>query len=62
MAILKEEDIIIIKKHTANVNYGKIILDFQNGVLIKVEHQDAELTRAGLVKRGKRWKGGTDEK
>lgn len=53
MAILKEEDFILIKKHAANVNYGKVILDFQNGALIKVEHQDAELTRAGLVKRGK---------
>lgn len=53
MAILNTEDIIIIKKHATNVNYGKIILDFQNGVLIKVEHQDAELTRAGLTKRGK---------
>ncbi len=53
MAILREEDFIIIKKHTANVNYGKVILDFQNGVLIKIEHQDAELTRVGLVKRGK---------
>ena len=57
MAILKEEDIIVIKKHAANVNYGKVILDFRNGVLIKVEHQDAELTRAGLTKRGNRVEG-----
>ena len=57
MALLKEEDIILIKKHAINVNYGKVILDFKNGILIKIEHQDAELTRAGLVKRGKRVEG-----
>jgi len=62
MALLKEEDILLIKKHTANVNYGKVILDFQDGILIKIEHQDAELTRAGLTKRGKRVGGNNNVK
>ena len=52
MADLKNEDIIMIKKHAASVNYGKLILDFRKGELIKIEHQEAELTRAGLVNRG----------
>jgi len=57
MAILKEEDIIVIKKHADHVNYGKVILDFRNGVMVKVEHQDSEFTRAGLIKRGKNVEG-----
>lgn len=57
MAILKDEDIIVIKKHASHVNYGKVTLDFKNGVLTRIEHQDAELTRAGLTKRGNRMEG-----
>lgn len=54
MGILKEEDLILIKKHADIVNYGKVTLDFQNGVLLRVEHQDLELTRAGSLKRENR--------
>lgn len=57
MGILKEEDILLIKKHADIVNYGSVTLDFQNGVLLKVEHQAAELTRAGSLKRGNRREG-----
>jgi len=58
MAILKDEDILIIKKHATTVNYGKVTLEFRDATLVKVEHQDAELTRAGLIKRGKPAPGG----
>jgi len=53
MATLAKEDILMITKHASHVNYGKVILDFKDGVLTKIEHQDAELTRSGLIKRGK---------
>lgn len=54
MAVLKDADVLLIRKHAAHVYYGEVILEIQNGTLTKIKHQEAELTPAGLSKRGKR--------
>ena len=54
MVIIKDKDMTIISKHFNAVNYGSVTLTIQNGILIRVEHQEAELTEAGLNKRGRK--------